>query len=150
MEIEGKHEMCCECATFLEVGVDRQWGRVLQNTLSSTGLSRGISFFLLLDTTEPSCHITSPPASLSPTSSGLLPGHYPHRRAYSRAITRRISRCVMFPFFLPLLPMLSSFFLASLLVVLGVPPCQFCASTVEHLVVALCRQSHWTSNYSGT
>jgi len=74
---------------------------VLQNTLSSTGLSRGISFFLLLDTTEPPCHTTSLPASLSPTSSGLLPCRYP-KDLQMRYV----------PFFLPLLLMLSSFLLS--------------------------------------
>jgi len=42
------------------------------------------------------------------------------------------------------------FFLASLLVLLGILPCQFCSSTVECLVVASCRRSQWTSNYSST
>jgi len=48
-------------------------------------------------------------------------------------------------FSLLLLPMLSFF-----LLLLGVPPCRFCSSTVEHLVVASCHWSHRTSNYSGT
>jgi len=42
------------------------------------------------------------------------------------------------------------FFLALILVVLGVPPCRFCSSTAEHLIVASCRRSQRTSNYSST
>ena len=40
--------------------------------------------------------------------------------------------------------------LASLLVLLGHPPCRFCSSTADSLVVALCHRSHRTSDYSGT
>jgi len=46
--------------------------------------------------------------------------------------------------------MLSSFPLSLLRLLLSILPCWFCSSTVECLVVASCRQSHRTSDYSGT
>jgi len=45
--------------------------------------------------------------------------------------------------------MLSSFPLSLLRFLLGIPPCRFCSSTAECLVVASCHQSHQTSDYSG-
>ena len=57
----------------------------------------------------------------------------------------------LIPFSLPLRPMLSSFLLSFFFFdLLSIPPCQFCSSTVEHLVDASCCRSHWTFNHSNT
>ena len=88
----------------------------------------------------PPCHIASPP---TPPRSHI-------RWALSRVVTQRISRCIMFLCFSCYFRCCLLFFIASILVVLGIPPCRFCSSTAERLVVASCRRSHRTSDYSGT